>query len=146
MESYTIFFIVVGAVVLVFGGMAIVIPRLVKKGIDVSGLLNGTATALETADVVVDTVAEFFPEVAAFTVIDKVIDWARKATEAAEQLYKTSQIEAAQRKEEATKLVYEFIEAAGIEADDNVKKIVDGAIEAAVFALPKTGAGSAAEQ
>lgn len=140
MENTTVIIIVVAAVVVVFGGMAIVIPRLVKKGIDVSGLLNGTATVLDTADVVVDTVAEFFPEVGAFTVIDKVIDWAKKATEAAEQLYKTSQIEAAQRKEEATKLVYEFIAAAGIEADDDMKRIVDGAIEAAVFALPKTGA------
>lgn len=36
------------------------------------------------------------------------------------------------------KLVYQFIEAAGIEIDDDLKKIVDGAIEAAVFALPKT--------
>ena len=52
--------------------------------------------------------------------------------------YKTSKIEEGQRKEEATKLVYQFIEAAGIEIDDDLKKIVDGAIEAAVFALPKT--------
>ena len=86
----------------------------------------------------VDTLQEFFPEVPVITVIDKVIGWAQKATEAAEQLYKTSKIEEGQRKEEAKKLVYQFIEAAGIEIDDDLKKIVDGAIEAAVFALPKT--------
>ena len=69
---------------------------------------------------------------------EKIKMWVTVAVEAAEQLYKTSKIEEGQRKEEATKLVYQFIEAAGIEIDDDLKKIVDGAIEAAVFALPKT--------
>lgn len=36
------------------------------------------------------------------------------------------------------RVVYEFIAAAGVELDGDMKKIVDGAIEAAVFALPKT--------
>lgn len=126
------------AVLAVFGGLAVVIPRLVKKEIDISGALAGTGTVLETADTVVDTLQTFFPDVPAFALIDKVIGWAQKAAEAAEQLYKTSKIEEAQRKDEATRLVYEFIAAAGVELDEDMKKIVDGAIEAAVFALPKT--------
>lgn len=132
--------ITLAAVTAVFGGMTIAIPYLVKKGINVSGILNGTSTALQAADYVTDTLEGFFPDVTAFALLDKVIGWAQKAAEAAEQLYKTSKIEAEQRKEEATKLVYDFIEAAGVEIDDNMKKIVDGAIEAAVFALPKTNA------
>ena len=131
------------AVVGVFGGMTIAIPYLVKKGINISGILNGTSTALQAADYVTDTLEGFFPDVAAFALLDKVIGWAQKAAEAAEQLYKTSVIEAEQRKAEATKLVYEFIEAAGVEIDDNIKKIVDGAIEAAVFTLPETHAKEA---
>lgn len=138
MNNATILLVVLAAVLAVFGGLAVVIPRLVKKGIDISGVLVGTGTALETADTVVDTLQEFFPEVPAFALIDRVIGWAQKAAEAAEQLYKTSKIEEAQRKDEATRLVYEFIAAAGVELDGDMKKIVDGAIEAAVFALPKT--------
>lgn len=138
MNNATILLVVLAAVLAVFGGLAVVIPRLVKKGIDISGVLVGTGTALETADTVVDTLQEFFPDVPAFALIDKVIGWAQKGAEAAEQLYKTSKIEEAQRKDEATRLVYEFIAAAGVELDSNMKKIVDGAIEAAVFALPKT--------
>lgn len=138
MNNATILLVVLAAVLAVFGGLAVVIPRLVKKGIDISGALVGTGTALETADTVVDTLQEFFPDVPAFALIDKVIGWAQKAAEAAEQLYKTSKIEEAQRKDEATRLVYEFIAAAGVELDGDMKKIVDGAIEAAVFALPKT--------
>ena len=138
MNNATILLVVLAAVLAVFGGLAVVIPRLVKKGIDISGVLVGTGTVLETADTVVDTLQEFFPDVPVFALIDKVIGWAQKGAEAAEQLYKTSKIEEAQRKDEATRLVYEFIAAAGVELDSNMKKIVDGAIEAAVFALPKT--------
>lgn len=140
MENYMIVLIVIAAVVVVFGGLAFAIPYLIKKGINISGLLTGTGVVLDTADNVVDTLQTFFPEVPAFALIDKVIGWAQKAAEAAEQLYKTSQIEAGKRKEEATRLVYEFIAAAGIELDEDMKTIVDGAIEAAVFALPKTHA------
>lgn len=140
MENYMIVLIVIAAVVVVFGGLAFAIPYLVKKGINVSGVLTGTGVVLDTADNVVDTLQTFFPEIPAFAVIDKVIGWAQKAAEAAEQLYKTSQIEAGKRKEEATRLVYEFIAAAGIELDEDMKTIIDGAIEAAVFALPKTHA------
>ena len=138
MNNAIILLVVLAAVLAVFGGLAVVIPRLVKKGIDLSGVLAGTGTVLDTTETVVDTLQEFFPDVPAFAMIDKVIGWAQKAAEAAEQLYKTSKIEEAQRKDEATRLVYEFIAAAGIELDDNMKKIVDGTIEAAVFALPKT--------
>lgn len=137
MDNMVIVLVVVAVVAVVFVGLIVLIPYLVKKGINISGVLTGTTTVLDTADHVVDTLQEFFPEVPVITVIDKVIGWAQKATEAAEQLYKTSKIEEGQRKEEATKLVYQFIEAAGIEIDDDLKKIVDGAIEAAVFALPK---------
>lgn len=138
MNNAIILLVVLAAVLAVFGGLAVVIPRLVKKGIDLSGVLVGTGKVLDTTETVVDTLQEFFPEVPAFALIDKVIGWAQKGAEAAEQLYKTSKIEEAQRKDEATRLVYEFIAAAGVELDSNMKKIVDGAIEAAVFALPKT--------
>ena len=140
MENYVVILIVLAAVVLVFGGITVAIPYLIKKGINISGLLSGSSSVIQTADCVVDTLQGLFPEVEAFSVIDKVIGWAAKAAEAAEQLYKASQIQAEERKAAATNLVYEFITTAGIDLDDHMKKIVDGAIEAAVFALPKTHA------
>ena len=138
MNNAMILLVVLAAELAEFGVLAVEIPPLVKKGIDLSGVLVGTGKVLDTTETVVDTLQEFFPEVPAFALIDKVIGWAQKGAEAAEQLYKTSKIEEAQRKDEATRLVYEFIAAAGVELDSNMKKIVDGAIEAAVFALPKT--------
>ncbi len=138
MENYVVILIIIAAVVVVFGGITIAIPYLVKKGINISGLLNTSNAVITTAGTVVDTLEGIFPEIPAFSIIDKIIDWAAKAAEAAEQLYKASTIEAGERKAKATALVYEFIAVAGVEIDDNMKKVVDGAIEAAVFALPKT--------
>lgn len=138
MEGYTVILLIVAIVILVFGGLAIFIPYLVKKGINVSGVLSGTADALDTAGVVVEGLQGFFPEIPAFSLIDRIIDYAKKATEAAEQLYKTSQIAAAQRKQAATDIVYDCLKIAEIDVTDDVRKIVNGCIEAAVFALPKT--------
>ena len=70
--------VVVAVVAVVFVGLIVLIPYLVKKGINVSGVLTGTTTVLDTADHVVDTLQEFFPEVPVITVIDKVIGWAQK--------------------------------------------------------------------
>ena len=97
MDNMVIVLVVVAAVAVVIVGLIVLIPYLEKKGIIVSGVLTGTTTVLDTADHVVDTLQEFFPEVPVITVIDKVIGWAQKATEAAEQLYKTSKIEEGQR-------------------------------------------------
>lgn len=53
-------------------------------------------------------------------------------------MYKTSQIPEEQRKAEATHLVYICLQAAGVDVTEDMKKIIDGAIEAAVYALPKS--------
>lgn len=111
---------------------------LTKKGVDVKGAIKDTDTILNTADHVIDTAKYFFPGVPALEAIDKILDVAQKGVNAAEQLYKTSQITEEQRKEEATKFVYNAITAVGVEITEDMKKIIDGAIEAAVFALPKT--------
>lgn len=151
MENINIILLVVAIVAVVFAMITIIIPYLTKKGVNISGALSTANTALNTADMVVDSLQGIFPDIPAFALIDKIIGWAKKGAEAAEQLYKTSKITEDQRKEEAAKLVYEFINMAGIELNDDMKKIVDGCIEAAVFALPKThteenAAGSAANE
>lgn len=138
MENYTVLIIIVAIVLAVFGGIAYLIPRLVKKGIDISGILSGTSSALHTADIVLEGVQGIFPDVAGLGVVDRIIDYAQEATAAAEQMYKASKIEATQRKAAATEIIYDCLKVAGIEATDDVKKIVDGCIEAAVYALPKT--------
>lgn len=140
MENYTVLLIIVGTVIAVFAALTLLIPRLVKKGINISGILSGTSSALDTANIVLDGVQSIFPDIAGLGIVDQIIGYAKQATAAAEQLYKTSLIAADERKAEATKIIYDCLKVAGIEATEDVQKIVDGCIEAAVYALPKTHA------
>ena len=55
MDNMVIVLVVVAVVAVVFVGLIVLIPYLVKKGINVSGVLTGTTTVLDTADHVVDT-------------------------------------------------------------------------------------------
>lgn len=138
MDNITTILIIVAAAFGVFLALALLIPYLVKRGINLSGVLGGTNTALYTADFAVDSLKELFPNSPALTIADKIIGWAQKGAEAAEQLYKASQIEAEDRKAEATKLVYDIIRMAQIEITPEVESIVNGCIEAAVYVLPKS--------
>ena len=114
------------------------LPRLVKRGIDVSGLLDKASMTVSAMDTVTDTLKTLFPATPGLNLIDKILEYASRAVASAEQMYKTSQIPEEKRKDEATALVYAFLEAAGVTVTEELKPIIDGSIEAAVFALPKT--------
>lgn len=114
------------------------LPRLVKRGIDVSGLLDKASMTVSAMDTVTDTLKTLFPATPGLNLIDKILEYASRAVASAEQMYKASQISEEKRKDEATALVYAFLEAAGVTVTEELKPIIDGSIEAAVFALPKT--------
>lgn len=138
MTNIQIIVIIIAAILTVFGGICLLIPYLVKKGINISGILVGTNSALDAAGIVVDGVKTFLPDNPSLCVVERIIDYAQKAVEAAEQMYKASQIAADERNAKATEIVYKLLEAADIEVTDKLKDVVDGCIEAAVFVLPKT--------
>ena len=138
MTNIQIIATIIIAILIAFGGICILIPYLVKRGINVSGILSGTGSALDAAGIVVDGIKEFVPEAPSLCIVERIIDYAKTAVDAAEQMYKASQIAADERNKKATEIVYKLLAAADIEMTDKIKDIVDGCIEAAVFALPKT--------
>lgn len=138
MENFRVVLLVVGIVLLVFVLLRYGFAFLYKKGVDVSGALDAAENGVDAADKIVDALISFVPENAYLKIIDKVIDWAREAVQRSEQLYKISAIEEDQRKGEAEKYIYEILALSKIEITPELKKVVDGSIEAAVFALPKT--------
>lgn len=138
MNGWTMVLLAVAIVAAVMLGVAILFPYLLKKGVKVDSVLESTATALGTADMVVDGLTGIFPGVTALTIVDKIIEYAKQGIKAAEQMYKATQIAAEERKAKATDIIYECLKVAGIELTPDVKKVVDGMIEAAVFTLPKT--------
>lgn len=116
----------------------LLVPLLIKKEVDVSGTIEKADLAISTLDSLTDTIKALFPNAPGLDMVDKILVYAQKAVDSAEQLYKTSQIPEDQRKAEATRLVYICLQTAGVDVTEDMKKIIDGAIEAAVYALPKT--------
>lgn len=138
MNGIQLVLFILAAVAVVFGGLWFLIPYLVKKGINMESVLSTTGTALETAELVVEGLVDIFPENKGLTIVNSIIDYAKKGVEAAEKLYLTSKIEASQRNAKAKEIVYECLGIAGIDLTEAICKVVDGMIEAAVLVLPKT--------
>jgi len=142
MENWTVVILIVGIVLAVFGVLAFIIPALVKRGIDLSGGISKVSGALGSAGAVFGGLQGVFPDLQGFEIIEKIMEWAKEAVATAEQLYKIHEIDADDRKEAATELVYEMLKVANVPLTPKIKKIVNGCIEAAVFALSKAGAGA----
>lgn len=139
MSAWLVIQIIVAVVAVVFGIIYALFPYLIKKGVNVCGIISIAEKILKMSDTVVDTASEIQPNVAAFDVVDKIIEWAQKGVDAAEQMYKSSQLEGDERKQKATEIVYACLEVAGINVSETDEVIVDGMIEAAVKGLEKTG-------
>ncbi|MEG1523819.1 MAG: phage holin, LLH family [Clostridia bacterium] len=140
MNPIYIVLITAGVAAAIITGVYVVIPFAMKKGLKIEESLTATATILNTVDAVLDGVKLFVPGNEVLDVIDKIIEWAQKGSEAAEQMYKASKIEKEERNDAAKKLVYDCLAEAGIERTEQINKIVSGMIEAAVLTLPKTHA------
>lgn len=84
------------------------LPRLVKRGIDVSGLLDKASMTVAAMDTVTDTLKTLFPATPGLNLIDKILDYAYRAVAGAEQMYKASQIPEDQRKKKQRPLYTHF--------------------------------------
>lgn len=134
-QNANILLVIITLVAVVVAVLAFLLPYLKKKGVDVGGALTATAAGIDAADLVVDALQGVFPNSPALLIVDKIIEWARKGAQAAEQLYRINSITGDQRKGEATKFVYDALRVAEIEITPAIEKIVEGCIEAAVFTL-----------
>ncbi len=114
-----------------------------KRGIDVQGALAKAQSGLALADQVADGISDLSPALPGIAAVDKVIEWAQKAVDNSEQLLKSQQIPEGDRKAKAVEMVKSCLASAGIAVTPDLEKIIDGAIEAAVLALPETNAASA---
>ena len=72
MEWYFVLLVIVAAVVILIGGIYWLIPKLIRKGIDVSGVLGNTGKMLNVADTLVDTMKGFMSDTAALNIVDNI--------------------------------------------------------------------------
>lgn len=138
MNPYEILATIVAAAGLIFGIAGILVPKLQKKGINSTMVLNKTDTILKTADKTVDAIRAIAPGIPHINEIDAVIEAADVATQRAEQLCKIGQLPADSRKPEAVEFVKQMLALEHVEITPNLENVIDGCCEAAVNALPTT--------
>lgn len=109
-----------------------------KHGVNVQKGLETTDNGLTIANTIVDALKAAMPENKVVSVIDKITGYAQTGVQAAEQLAKSGQITADQRKEEAQKYITTALNMAGIEITPEIQTAIDGAVECAVVTLPKS--------
>ncbi len=143
--------LIVAVVAVIVAACAVVFPWLKRRGVNVAPALEVTGNVLEGADTITEILKAVFPTSVIANVADKIIDYAKIGVAKAEQLYIINQITGEDRKAEASKFVYDALAQAGIERNEAIDKIIDGAIEAAVLMLgheikpPDDGEGYGAE-
>ena len=138
MNFLSILAIIAVTVILTIVVMYILIPFLIKKGINIGGVLSNTNTALDTIQLAFNSIKSLLPYNSKLELISSLITWAKAGADKAEQLYKSGQLEKEKRKKTAQDFVYDAIRAAGFEVTDDIVTVVDGAIDAAINLMPKT--------
>lgn len=66
MSAWLIVLIFVVVVAVVFGVIYLLFPFLIKRGVDLFGIISTAKKVLDTSDTVVDAVGELMPNVGAF--------------------------------------------------------------------------------
>lgn len=66
MNAWLIVLIFVAVVAVVFGIIYLLFPFLIKRGVDLFGIISTSKKVLDTSDTVVDAVGELMPNVGAF--------------------------------------------------------------------------------
>ena len=128
--------VIVAAIVIV--AICYTCVYLSKHGVNVQKGLETTDSGLSIANTIVDALKTAMPDNKVVNVIDKITDYAQTGVKAAEQLAKSGQISAEARKAEAQKYITTALNMAGIEITPEIQTAIDGAVECAVTALPKS--------
>ena len=133
MNSLQTLIIVLG--VLAFTGiiLAVVMPYLKRRGVDLGAVLDRANNAVVTVSNTLDVLRPFFEDAPVVDAFDKIISAARIGVGNAEQLYLIGQLEPDQRKEAARKYIDDALKLMGVDVTPEVEKIIDGAIEAEVL-------------
>ena len=115
--------------------IAVVLPFLKRKGVDVDNVLESAKTVLSTANATMETLRPFLPAGAGADTFDKIMSAAQVGVANAEQLCHIGKLPADKRKEAARQYINEAVKMMGIDMTPEVGKLIDGAIEANVLEL-----------
>ena len=115
--------------------VAVVLPLLKRKGVEMDEVLGLTKSALTNVNATMATLRPFLPQGKGVTTFDQIMAAAQVGVANAEQLHKIGELEPAERKEAARQYIVDAVQLMGVEVNDDVERLIDGAIEAKVLEL-----------
>lgn len=130
--TYIIVFAVVLAVIAIVVGL---VPFLRKKGVNLNSYFATANNVVTKANYTIDFLNEVMPDNKVVDILEIIAKWAKIAVGNAEQLYHTGEIKKDERAEVANKVVINVLEMLNIEVTDNLKTLINAAIEDAVNTL-----------
>ncbi len=135
MDSTTVLLIVIGVVVGAGLAVSFLIPALKRKGVNIQEIITAINNAASKIDGSVKVIKPILSQSPTLNTIDKVLNIVKIGVNNAEQLYHLEEIDQSMRKNAATDYITSTLDAAGIKITPEISRIIDGAIEANVFAL-----------
>ena len=126
--------ILVAALALAVAGIGAIVAALTRRGVDVGASLTIAQTMLTNVTDVAKKLQPFVPE-DKFSLVDRIVATATIAVGNAEQLANTSKLAENERKPAAMQYIKDTLALAGVQWTDDIARLADGAIEAAVLAL-----------
>ena len=129
--------ILVAALAFSVAGIGAIVAALTRRGVDMDAfhaVLTTINGAMRDIDSLRDTLSEVLSD-DMDAIINNVLSVATIAVGNAEQLYNTSQLTEDERKPAAMQYIRDTLALAGVIWTDDIAKLADGAIEAAVLAL-----------
>ncbi|NLZ47192.1 MAG: hypothetical protein GX895_00120 [Clostridiales bacterium] len=130
--TYIIVFAVALAVIAIVVGL---VPFLRKKGVNLNSYFATANNVVTKANYTIDFLNEVMPDNKVVDILEIIAKWAKIAVGNAEQLYHTGEIKKDERAEVANKVVINVLEMLNIEVTDNLKTLINAAIEDAVNTL-----------
>lgn len=136
MDINTLTLLIIVAAACLIIGAALFAAVAIKKGWNIKGTLATAEQGVNVAGVIADTLKPSLPS-GPYSIIDKIIEYAKTAVKAAEQLNSVTQKTGADKKAEATTFVTNALQIAGVPITQEVLNLIDKSIEAAVYAITK---------
>ncbi|HCW04436.1 MAG TPA: hypothetical protein DGK91_07875 [Clostridium sp.] len=130
--------VTIGVIAIVVG----LVPFLKKRGINLTSYFATANKVVNKANYTVDLLNQALPDNKVVDILEIIAKWAKIAVGNAEQLYHTGEIKKDQRAEVADRVVNNVLEILNIEPTENLKFLINAAIEEAVNALDHETSGA----
>jgi hypothetical protein len=102
-----------------------------KRGWKISGTLQTAEKVTDIADIILKAFAPLFPATLT-SITEKIIGYAKTSVAAAEQLYKTGNLQGDERKQYATRFIIDALKQEKCEVTPELQKLIETAVEASV--------------